>query len=51
MVTRATTLADLSAYEQIKDFVLLTEPFSAAAGTMACTAELRREALEALYNE
>jgi long-chain acyl-CoA synthetase len=55
----ATALADLSAYEQIKDFVLLAEPFSAATGTMTSTAKLRRkqimerhrEALEALYTD
>lgn len=53
----ANALMDLAPHEQIKDFVLLDEPFSAAAGTMTSTAKLRRKqiidlhraALEALY--
>jgi long-chain acyl-CoA synthetase len=55
----AGALKNLAPYEQVKDFVLLSEPFSAAAGTMTSTAKLRRkqiidlhrEALEALYKE
>jgi long-chain acyl-CoA synthetase len=52
-------LKNLSQTEQIKGFILLAEPFSAARGEMTVTAKLRRRPLveryrgelEALYNE
>jgi long-chain acyl-CoA synthetase len=55
----ASALINLAPYEQIKGFVLLSEPFSPASGTMTSTAKLRRkqiiemhrDALEALYEQ
>jgi long-chain acyl-CoA synthetase len=55
----ANALANLAPHEQVKDFVLLSEPFSAAEGTLTCTAKLRRkqvidlhrDKLEALYSD
>jgi len=43
--------SELSGYEQVKDFTLLTEPFSIEANTLTSTLKTRRKVILAMYKK
>jgi len=43
--------SELSGYEKVKDFALLTEPFSIEANTLTSTLKTRRKVILALYHK